>query len=256
MKSKEELIKVFDSYVKKYDLNDKLISVKYSHTFRVADNSEKIAKSLGLNQEQIYIAYIIGLLHDIGRFYQATTYKTFKDLGTIDHANLGVEILKNNDYIHEYVENDKYEDIILNSIYFHNKFELPKDDKYSDIENTFFKIIRDADKIDIYNILSNTDYAVNENKFDISDVSEKVLKSLKNHSLINRKDEKTQSDSMITIIAMVYDIYYPCSYRFLLNSGYVSKYVNKILKPLNDISKNSLIKIDKDILEYIKNKVN
>lgn len=255
MKSKEELNKTFDSYVRNYDLNDKLVNVKYLHTYRVADNCEKIAKNLELNEQQIHIAYVIGLLHDIGRFYQATKYKTFKDLDTIDHANLGVEILKNNDYLHQYVSDCKYDDIILDSIYFHNKFKLLEDNKYSDIEYIFFKIIRDADKIDIYNILSNTDFVTSQSQFNISEVSENVKESFKSHNLVNRKDEKTNSDSIITTIAMIYDIYFKCSYEFLLSSNYISKYINEVVEPVDDISKDALKSIDECVLKYIKSKL-
>jgi len=39
---------------------------------------------------------IIGLLHDYGRFIQWKKYKTFTDIDSIDHADLGVNLLTSN----------------------------------------------------------------------------------------------------------------------------------------------------------------
>ena len=54
----------------------------------------RVQLKLDLTQEEVEIASLIGLLHDIARFEQYTQYGTFKDLQSIDHGNLGAEILK------------------------------------------------------------------------------------------------------------------------------------------------------------------
>ena len=56
--------------------------------------SLSIASSIGLNEEKINLAKLIGLLHDIARFEQYTRYQTFRDIESIDHGNLGAEILQ------------------------------------------------------------------------------------------------------------------------------------------------------------------
>ena len=65
----------FDNYVKNYNLNNNQIKSKYDHSYRVMKLNVKYAKKLKFNEENIKIAKIIGLLHDIGRFEQ---YKKFK----------------------------------------------------------------------------------------------------------------------------------------------------------------------------------
>lgn len=67
-----ELVKVFDNYVKNYDMNDSSINRKYYHTFRVIENIKKLAKSLNLPDEDIELASVIALFHDIARFRQWT----------------------------------------------------------------------------------------------------------------------------------------------------------------------------------------
>ena len=83
----------FIEYVNRFDKSNRLISLKFEHTFRVADISKDIAKSLGLDEEQIKLAYIIGILHDIGRFKQATENNCYSDKQGIGHAKMGDIIL-------------------------------------------------------------------------------------------------------------------------------------------------------------------
>ena len=63
----EELKKVFDEYVEKFEPTDK-IKLKYEHTLRVADNCFKIAEFLNISEMDKKIAYLMGLSQDLGRF--------------------------------------------------------------------------------------------------------------------------------------------------------------------------------------------
>lgn len=251
MKTKEELKYVFDSYISNYDLNNKKIYLKYIHTFKVADLSEKIAISLNLSAEQIYISYIIGLLHDIGRFDQIKSYNTFNDSKSIDHAKHGAQILKQNNFLHKFIDNSKYDQLILDSIYYHNKFQIPEDNKFSDADIMFFKIIRDADKIDIYRIISTTDYLLNNNKFDLSQVSDIIIKKIKEHKLINHKEKNTRSDDILSSIAFVFDINFKYSFEYLKQKKYISIYIDNIIKPKDQKSKDFIESVKLDIDKYI-----
>src|SRR5690554_6538766 len=95
---------VFEQFVDNYDRDNDKISLKYFHTLRVADFCEKIAESLNLSKEDIAIAKLTGLLHDIGRFEQVKIYDTYNDLVSVDHAFLSFKILEKNDYINNYIE--------------------------------------------------------------------------------------------------------------------------------------------------------
>lgn len=37
---------------------------------------------------------MIGLFHDVGRFYQFTVYRTFNDALSENHAKLGLKVIK------------------------------------------------------------------------------------------------------------------------------------------------------------------
>jgi HD superfamily phosphohydrolase YqeK len=62
----------FERYVERFDPQDPKIALKVEHTRRVADLAEKIARSLpeGASPEYVDLAWLLGLLHDVGRFEQ------------------------------------------------------------------------------------------------------------------------------------------------------------------------------------------
>ena len=61
----------FNKYVSQFNPNEGRIKLKIDHIKRVAILSKKIAQNLNLGYEQIKLAELIGLFHDIGRFKQA-----------------------------------------------------------------------------------------------------------------------------------------------------------------------------------------
>ena len=61
----ENAQKEFIKYTEKFNLKDKNVKGKQLHSLRVMKISSQIAINLKLNKEQIQIATLIGLLHDI-----------------------------------------------------------------------------------------------------------------------------------------------------------------------------------------------
>ena len=118
------MLEVFNEYVSNYDMNNLKIKLKYDHSIRVMELSLKYARLLGFSEEDINLAYIIGLLHDIGRFEQAKRFDSYVDLETIDHADLGCEILFGENVIQKFDINEKYYEIIKKAITNHNKHEI------------------------------------------------------------------------------------------------------------------------------------
>lgn len=83
----------FDAYVAPYDTANPRIALKVEHTLRVAELSERIAREAGFTPAGIDLAWLCGLLHDIGRFEQLRRWDTFSDAASASHAALGVEVL-------------------------------------------------------------------------------------------------------------------------------------------------------------------
>ena len=215
--------KEFEKYIINYDLNNPDIARKVGHSYRVAKISKKIARSLNLSEEEIEVATLIGLLHDIGKFEQQTIYKTYDDISSIDHGKLGVEILEKKNYIRNYIKDDKYDNIIKASVYNHNKYEI--EEGLDEKTLIFCKIIRDSDKLDIFYEAIEIFW---KKKVRITDnITKKILKDFKDRKQILNQDKVTQLDGAISIISFIFDIYYKKSFKLIKENDYINKIINK-----------------------------
>ena len=215
--------KEFKKYICNYDLANSEIERKVGHSYRVAEISGEIARSLNLTDEEIELATLIGLLHDIGRFEQQTRYGTYNDMCSIDHGKLGVEILEKNDYLRNYIKDDKYDNIIKTSIYNHNKYEI--EEGLDEKALIFCKIIKDSDKLDILYEAIEIFWAKKVRITD--DITKKVLEDFKDEKQILNQDKVTQLDSAISIISFIFDIYYKESFKMIKENDYINKIINK-----------------------------
>lgn len=248
----EKAKKEFMEYTSRYDVQNDNIDRKIWHSIRVMEVSKQIATKMKLSQEQIEVATLIGLLHDIGRFEQYKQYQTFSDLNSFDHGDYGVEIL--NKDIRKYIENDKYDEIIKKAIKNHSKFEV--EEGLSEEELLFAKIIRDADKIDIMDESIHIFFKGREEQVNKSILNDKVYEQFKNNSIIKReKNLKLENiDSIASVIAFIYDINFKETLQIIKENDYI----NKILDRYNLQDKETKQKIQemKNIAnEYINKKV-
>ena len=114
--------KEFLNYTENFDLKNEYIELKKNHSLRVMKISQNIATRLGLAQNDIDLATLIGLLHDIARFEQYTQFKTFRDIDSFDHGDYAIKILESD--LKKYVETDEYDNIIKVAIKNHNKYQI------------------------------------------------------------------------------------------------------------------------------------
>ena len=158
---------IFWNITNKYDTTNTNILRKIIHSFSVAEKCFDIASYLGLSKKEREFSYLIGLFHDIGRFEQWKLYKTFFDKKSVDHGDLGTEILQKmpKDI---FGLNDRETEIMLNSIKFHTKQYNGDDEKVK----FYNEIIKNADAF--ANIITSANGThqifVNENGF-----SQKIL---------------------------------------------------------------------------------
>ena len=207
----------FKEYTDNYDKKNEMILSKIKHSYRVKKNAEMIAKSLELDQEQIELAQIIGILHDIGRFEQVRRFNSFNDSNTIDHADLGVEILKTNNYISKYCD-EKYWNIILKAIRNHNKYKIEDDLNKEELLHT--KIIRDADKIDILylyttEMLEKVLEMTKDQYIKNNSITYEVAEDLINRRLVDYRKIKSTADENLSAIGFIFDIYYDKSIEII-----------------------------------------
>jgi len=146
----------FDDYVAGFYGDDEFVNanikLKEEHSRRTCEEMLYLAEELRLSDEQKQTAEVIALFHDIGRFEQFVKYRTYNDPKSVNHCLLGLDVLHRTKVLNGLEE--KESQIIKRAIEYHGCKELPKD---LDGECLLFsRLIRDADKIDIYYVV--TDY--------------------------------------------------------------------------------------------------
>ena len=245
--------KQFKQYLNSYDLDNGLIQLKVRHTYGVVSLSEYIAKDLNLSEEDIELAKLIALLHDIARFEQAKEFGDYRDYKNVDHADLAVKILFEDNLIRNFVEEDKYDSIILKSIKNHNKLQI--EDGLNEKELLHAKIIRDADKIDILYIMTFEEKRTVFNKDDISDekITDKIYEEFMQMKLLDYKKIQTNVDRVIAHFAYIYDFNFNFSYEYVNNKQYLDKIYKRHTFTDNDTMKRYNLIYD-TAKKYIKEK--
>ena len=216
----------FSSYKRNYDPEDTKIALKIAHTYRVADNCEQIAKSIGLTDEEVEFAWLSGMLHDIGRFEQVKRYNTFIDSESVDHAEFGADLLFGEEgLISDYIDDRDWDAMLEIVIRQHNKYRM--DETISGRTLVFCNILRDADKVDILRVNIETPmeeiYNVTEEVLLTSGVSEKVMEQVRERHAINRDIMESPVEHLIGHIALSFELVYEKSRELAKEQGYVLK---------------------------------
>ena len=218
-KAKQEFIK----YTEKYNLDIENIKAKQTHSLRVMEISKQIAERVGLSKEEIEIAILIGLLHDIARFEQYTQYGTYKDLASFDHGDVGAEILYKD--LRNYIETNKYDEIIIKAVKNHNKFKI--EEGLTEKEILFSKIIRDADKMDIFYQSVVRFWKGREQEVNNSVISQDVIEQINNFSQTRRKLNETPIDNIMRVVAFIFDLNFKSSFQILKEKDYINKCLDR-----------------------------
>lgn len=223
MINKEKINQVFENYVKNYDLSNENIKRKYDHSYRVAENSLKIAESINLSQDKINFAYVCGLYHDIGRFSQWERFSTYVDAISVDHGDLGYEILKDG-LINELNLDKKQEELLLFSTKFHNKLAYETEDEEIKL---YTNIVRDADKIDIleYQNISITD--------DYYIIDDSYIECVLNGNVCKNKSNNHVVDKIIRSISWINDFNFNYSLNYLNNKQIINKKMEELKNNCN-----------------------
>lgn len=248
--------RVFKEYVSNYNLQDGKIALKVAHILRVSELSKKIATSLNLSEEDIKLAELIGLLHDIGRFEQVRKYNTFIDKISINHGEYGVKILFEDNLIEKFNVDEKYYKIIKTAILNHNRSKI--EENLTEQELLHSKIIRDADKLDIFYVLLTDDikntYGCSAEEMKNETFSDEIINEFKVNHEIDYQKRNTYGDIWISHMAYVFDFYYKSSYIVIKEKDYINKLLKKV-----DFKNKETLKSAQEILQiandYIRSKI-
>jgi putative nucleotidyltransferase with HDIG domain len=228
-------------------------AIKRDHSLRVADIALLLADKLEWTDEEKQIAFLIGLLHDIGRFSQVVEFDTFSDDKSIDHAENAVKILKEGNLFE--VLNFENKELVFAAILNHNKFKIS--DGITGQELIHAKLIRDADKMDIFKVL--TEYYLKRNgklnhtlTWELPKgtvVSPSVAKEVLAGKMVSKKNVASEIDVKIMQLSWVYDLNFRTTFEYLAKHRYLESVYNSL--PKNDL----VIEIYRKIKVYSENKI-
>ena len=248
--NRKNVINAFAEYVRNYDPSDEKIKLKIDHTYRVAGLCQRIAESLGLSEPDVDIAWLLGMLHDIGRFEQIRRFGTFNDVQSVDHAEFGADLLFKEGLIRKFAEgyyeecelaepeNQEDEQIIKNNehhnkdtgllemaIRQHNKYRVKED--LTERQRMFCDILRDADKVDIFKVNADIPmeiiYDVTTEELKNGIITKEVLESFYKKETVLKSVRRSAVDHIVGHISLLFELVYKESYRQAKEQGYVYK---------------------------------
>ncbi len=222
---RERAKEAFHTYTAQYDLTDAKVQLKIEHTYQVAGLCERIAREVSGKEEDIELAWLCGLLHDVGRFEQLRVYGTFQDAVSVDHAAYGADILFVEGRIRDYVQDATEDGLIEQAIRLHNVYRMPPD--LPERVLLFANILRDADKIDIMraNVKFPFEeiYNVTTEELMQAQLSEEALENFRNRRTSLRKPGDTVLNSLVNQISFAFELNYPISLQIMADQGYLDK---------------------------------
>lgn len=243
--------RAFHDYVDAYDARNPRISLKVDHTLRVADLAARIATAEGLAPDDVDLAWLIGLLHDMGRFEQIRRWGTFSDARSTSHAALGIEVVLEQEAgtppfdadretadfepgvniyaglsprkrrLRDFVSSAEEDELIRQAIGTHSDLALPKEITGS--VRTFCNIVRDADKLDILHTVATstpeTILGVDEAALAASHLSPAVLEAFEERRCVKREERVFPADYVVGFLCFAFELVYPESRRIAAEAG-------------------------------------
>ncbi|MBC2715505.1 MAG: HD domain-containing protein [Desulfobacteraceae bacterium] len=225
----EKLKKWFFSYVETFKHGNNVLTentiLKENHTIRVCNEIEDIGKSLDLNSNKLRLAEITALFHDIGRFEQYARYQTFVDSKSENHALLSVKILENKGILNGFDETLK--NLIFRIIKYHNRATLPE--KENETCLFFSKLLRDADKLDIWKVVINYYHEKNSRRnsaleLDLPDTagfSNEVYQDLMDKQIVDIRHVKSLNDFKLLQVGWIFDINFDATLNAVRSRHYL-----------------------------------
>ena len=223
----EPYVEWFESYVQSFmhgtEEDVKYIALKHDHTLRVLENATLITNSLSLDEEQRYVALLGALFHDVGRFVQYETYRTFSDKNSVNHGLLGSRILKRENVLGS--EPLHIQQSVRVAVALHNRLLIP-----AHLPQHFhapLHIVRDSDKLDIFPVLVSNftrDGSANDVvRMGVEDVpdaySQKMVDDLLAGRLLKYSDMRYVNDFKLLLASWVFALQYTKSVELMHERG-------------------------------------
>lgn len=123
------------------------IVLKRDHSLRVHALASTIVRAESMSSSAA--CRIAALVHDIGRFPQFEQYGTYRDDHSMDHGDLGSEMLARGEFLADL--EPEMRSLVITVVGLHNKRDVP--DGLDGLTREVLTVVRDADKLDIVSVV-------------------------------------------------------------------------------------------------------
>jgi len=253
-KQLDEFRRKFDEYIAGFYGDDEFVNanlkLKEDHSRRTCEEMRYLAEQVALTANQSRIAEATALFHDLGRFKQFAEYRTYNDPKSVNHCLLSLEILRQRNMLAGVEEREG--EIIEKAIEYHGVKELP-----SDLDGEcllFSKLLRDADKLDIFFVVTQyyKQYRDNPGEFklevelpDVPEYSAEVVEAILNGQRFDYSRLRSWNDMKLLQLGWVYDVNFTATLRRIRKRKFLEKIVD-FLPQTGDIEK-----VKEKVFEYV-----
>lgn len=224
-------LKAFEGYVSAYDLDDERVALKIEHSYKVASLCEEIAANAGMAAEDVDLAWLCGLLHDIGRFEQLRRFGTFNDTCSVRHAQLGVDVLCGRDggisdgRMERFSVPEDEAGLVLQAVGLHGDLSLPVD--LDPRVRVFCELLRDADKVDIVRVFGHSDceavLGLSPDEFVRGTISDEAMDGFKKRRCLGPEDRQGDLDGLVGVLCLPFELVNVSARIALWIFGYLEK---------------------------------
>jgi len=245
----------FDAYfqsllVQSPDIHHKVEDIR-THSLRVVSNILLLSKVVLQSEEEIRLAEVIALFHDLGKaamFVEGTESPTNIQR---EHALFSVKMIQEMKVYQKFPADVQL--IILKAVESHSKAKIPKLD--NEQQTVFARLLRDADKLDIF----DSSYRFFKEKYGVqplmtfdlvnhTDVSEKIMKNVMAGKIALIEDMKTMNDYKLLLLSMAFDINFKYTFRIMSEKQYIQKIYETLPK------RDQIIDVYRGIKLFVENK--
>jgi len=215
-------------FKKKFPQFCEAFNLKEVHSKNVSMEALSLGKNAGLEKEDLQLCRLTGLFHDMGRFPQFAQFMTFNDLVSCDHGKKSAIEAVRTKLIYE-IEMEK-RDIFLFSLFFHNKKQIPdlKKTRKNNLKLLYLRILKDADKLDIYRVVCESYTGTNKNSDiiamnlrDSDQISPKIISDILSNRPASTEDVKSLTDLKLAQASWVFDMNFKHSLEEVKKRKYI-----------------------------------
>ena len=234
-------LNAFDAYVGAFGGNDARIALKLEHTVKVAELCEGIACAGGMSADEVDLAWLCGLLHDIGRFEQLRIWGTFKDSASCGHAALGLAVLDGeweftgkslsaaDGRLSNFTDDAATAAIVGRAVGLHSDLRLPVG--LDARTRSFCESVRDADKVDIVCAFGESDVrdvlGLTPELFRHGRISDEAMKAFREGCCLGPDDRKADLDGLVGVACLPFEIVSGFAQDELAKLGYLRRLLER-----------------------------